>query len=242
MSHPEPAHTPAWRRGLVQAVDAPNGRVRVQFPDEDNLVSDWLPVAMPFALGARAFWLPRTGSQVAVLLDEHGEDGVVLGALYSQADPPPGVASAHLFHLEMEDGTKLSLDPDNGCVSLNTPGKVVVQTGSDLSATVGGNLTANVSGNANLQAAAITLKASQITLDAPNVTATAVLQAQGAVCANAGITTSSGGPVPGTLSVQGPVQSQSKVQAPDAVLGGKSFNGHVHGGVQGGGSQTSAPV
>lgn len=35
------------------------------------------------------YWLPDVGEQVEVLLDANGEDGVILGAVYSDVDKPP---------------------------------------------------------------------------------------------------------------------------------------------------------
>jgi phage baseplate assembly protein V len=215
----------------VQALDPARGRVRVQFPDEDNLVSDWLPVAVPFALGARAFWLPRVGSQVATLLDEHGEDGVVLGALYSQADPAPA-ASARQFLVQMEDGTTVCLDPDAKLVTVTTPGSIQAQAGGNITASAGGDLDGTAGGAVNLVGATVKLRGGSITLDGP-VTATQTVVAEGAICADAGITTSGGGAVPGNFHVSG------LVQAADATLGGRSFNGHQHNAPNG---PTSAPI
>ena len=44
---------------------------------------------MAAAGGSKIFNQPDMGSQVNVLLDRHGEDGVILGARYSKADQPP---------------------------------------------------------------------------------------------------------------------------------------------------------
>ena len=125
-----PSNAPVWRRGIVKQLDPAKARVKVLLPDEDQILTDWLPVLMPFALGAKAYWLPRQGSQVVVLLDEHGEDGVVMGALYSQADPAP-VQSETLVYLEMEDGTKITLDPDAQTVTVDTPRHLIAKAGQD---------------------------------------------------------------------------------------------------------------
>lgn len=130
---------PSWRRGLVHQVQG--YRVRVKFPDLDGLITDWLPVAQLVTLGARSFLMPRQGAQVVVLLDEHGEDGVVLPGIYSQADPPPGCDAA-AFYLEQEDGTKLILEA--GKITLDTPGDLVAKAG----------------GQATVEAPQITLKGS----------------------------------------------------------------------------------
>nr|WP_320132004.1 phage baseplate assembly protein V [uncultured Holophaga sp.] len=188
MSAPEQA-APTWRRGLVTAVAG--HQVRVKFPDLDGMISGLLPVASLVTLGARVWAMPRVGAQVVVLLDENGEDGVVLGGVYSTADPAPS-CSAEAIHAELEDGTAVTLQT----------GKVVVDTPGDVEAQAGGTAT---------------LKATKVILDAPLVQATQVLQVDGVIQANGGITTSSGGAVPGSLTMGG-----------DVVGGTISLQGHTH--------------
>jgi phage baseplate assembly protein V len=125
-----PNNAPMWRRGLVEGVWVAEGKVKVRLPDEDNMLTDWLPVGQSLTLGARSCRLPRKGMQVVVLLDEHGEDGVVLCGIYSQADPPPGTGELAIY-LETEDGTKLSVDPDTQTVTVDTPGHLVAVAGQD---------------------------------------------------------------------------------------------------------------
>lgn len=221
----EPA--PAWRRGIVTALRSTKCQAKVRFPDEDGLVSKWLPICVPFALGAKAYWLPRVGSQVVALIDEHGEDGVIMGAIYSDVDVPP-VDAAKTLHIVTEDGTKIEIDPEASTVTVDTPGKIVAKAGGNIDATAGGH----INGTAG---AASTFKAPQVTLDAPLVVCTGILRAQGVIQADAGITTSSGGSVPSTLTVAGTIKSES-----DLVSKTVSFNGHVHT-EQGDGAETSTP-
>jgi len=199
----------------------------VKFPDEDNIVSDWLPVCVPFALGAKAYWLPRVGSQVVALIDEHGEDGVIMGAIYSDVDVPP-VDAAKTLHIVTEDGTKIEIDPEASTVTVDTPGKIIATAGGDIDATAGGH----INGTAG---ASSTFKAPQVTVDAPLSIFKGIVRAEGVIQADAGITTSSGGSVPSTLTVAGTIKSET-----DLVSGSLSFNGHVHT-EQGDGNDTSTP-
>lgn len=219
---------PAWRRGLVRQVDPARHRVKVELPDEDHLLTDWLPVITRLSMGARSSVLPRVGSQVVVLLDEFGEDGVVLGGIFSATDPAPG-GDALLIRLDLEDGSVITLDPTQGVMTVDTPGRLVARAGGDVQVVTQANATLTATGNVDVQATKIQLKATvEITLDAPVVKATQVLQAQGVIQANGGISTTSGGSIPGALKVAGQVQSDSGITAPDATLGGKSFLGHQH--------------
>ncbi len=100
-----------YRRAIVSAVDPATARVRVSFPDADNMESYWLEVMQPRTLadGDRAYWLPDEGEAVVVLMDENDEAGVVLGAIYSSTDPPP-VASRDKRHVTYKDGATVEYD------------------------------------------------------------------------------------------------------------------------------------
>jgi phage baseplate assembly protein V len=97
------------RFGRVSELEAATARVRVAFGAEDALVSYWLPVLQQKTLSDRAYWMPDLEEHVVCLLDERGEDGVVIGAIYSEADVPP-VASLDRLHVEMKDGTTFDYD------------------------------------------------------------------------------------------------------------------------------------
>lgn len=98
-----------FRTGLVVAVDEQRVRVRVQVPDLDNLETGWLMVLAGKAQDDKDYWLPDEGEQVAVLLDVRGEDGLVLGAVYSEVDAPP-VVSRDKWHRRFKDGSSFEYD------------------------------------------------------------------------------------------------------------------------------------
>ena len=75
--------------GTVSAVDADRVQARVRLPECDNLRTNWLNVLQRNTQDNKDYWLPDVGEQVEVLLDANGEDGVILGAVYSDVDKPP---------------------------------------------------------------------------------------------------------------------------------------------------------
>jgi phage baseplate assembly protein V len=93
-----------FRTGLVVAVDERRVRVKVRVPDLDNLETGWLMVLAGKAQDDKEYWLPDEGEQVAVLLDMRGEDGLVLGAVYSEVDAPP-VVSRDKWHRREQPAT-----------------------------------------------------------------------------------------------------------------------------------------
>ncbi len=106
------------RLAIVKDQDPTTGRLRVVFGEFDQIVSYWLPVVVPKAQDDKVYWLPDIGEQVVCLMDEHDEAGVVLGAIYSQADSTP-VQSTDKFHLGFKDGTAVEYDRSTHVLALN---------------------------------------------------------------------------------------------------------------------------
>jgi phage baseplate assembly protein gpV len=100
---------PAFRVGIVQQQDPAHAKVRVVFPDYDQVVSWWLPVIFAKTQNDKAYWIPDVGEQVVCLMDLRDEAGAVLGAIYSDADLPP-VNSTDKFHLAFKDGASVDYD------------------------------------------------------------------------------------------------------------------------------------
>ena len=119
-----------YRRGIVTRTDPATCRVRVSFPDRDDVESWWLEVVQQGSLRDKAYRLPDIGEHVAVLMDEHGEAGAVLGSIYSAADKPP-VASQDKDHITYGDGAVMEYDRAIGIWSVTLPagGKLQFRVG-----------------------------------------------------------------------------------------------------------------
>jgi phage baseplate assembly protein V len=76
-----------FRVGLVKQQDLQGARLRVAFPDRDQMLSYWLPILFSKTQNDKSYWIPDIGEQVVCLMDEHDEAGTVLGAIYSSATP-----------------------------------------------------------------------------------------------------------------------------------------------------------
>ncbi|WP_056036622.1 phage baseplate assembly protein V [Loktanella sp. 3ANDIMAR09] len=142
------------RTGIVQEGRA--GQVRVLFEDE-GITSPWLDVLAAETKGAQAFNRPRPGNLVRVVMDDLAETGVVLGAIYSQADPPPADADT-TWTMVFGDGTAISYDETTGTLTLsNAAGADLRIVGQTLTfkgnVAIDGDLT--VSGQTTLQGTTI---------------------------------------------------------------------------------------
>jgi phage baseplate assembly protein V len=128
-----------FRVGIVKTQDVQNARVRVTFPAHNQLTSWWLPVVTPKSQNDKAYWIPDVGEQVVCLMDEHDEDGCVLGAIFSQADPAPPSMTADKWHVSFKDGAVIEYDRHNHVLAISVPANGTI------------NITVN-GGNINLAA------------------------------------------------------------------------------------------
>lgn len=139
------------------------GHVCVRFDDLDGMVSKPLKVVVARAHKDKAHHAPDIGAQVACVVDENIEDGVVLGEVYSDADPT-ATSNAALWYWKMMDGSEFEFDRDSGKLRIKTTSDITVETAT--SATV--------------------KAATEITLDAPLVKVTADMEIGGGISQGSG--------------------------------------------------------
>ncbi|HZO81119.1 MAG TPA: phage baseplate assembly protein V [Candidatus Binataceae bacterium] len=142
-----------FRVGLVRQQDVQGARVRVAFPDRDQMLSYWLPIVAFKTQDDKGYWMPDLGEQVVCLMDERDEAGAVLGAIYSTADTPP-VHSADKFHVAFKDGASFEYDRAAHALALNLPKGATMKislNGASLAIDASGNLTLVPADGAQLQ-------------------------------------------------------------------------------------------
>ncbi|MDO8433506.1 MAG: phage baseplate assembly protein V [Candidatus Binatus sp.] len=168
---PSYSRLPAFRVGIVREQDPALAKVRVVFPDYDNVISWWLPVVFAKTKNDKSYWLPDVGEQVVCLMDVRDEDGAVLGAIYSSEDPPPASSAdvvrfgfrdgtsveydrgAHLLEFQFNDGAEIKYDGGNHSMSINLPEGANFQltsSGAQIEIDTGGNVTIRGAGQVQL--------------------------------------------------------------------------------------------
>jgi phage baseplate assembly protein V len=128
-----------FRNGIVSAQDVPNCRVRVTFPDRNQMQSWWLPIIRQGTQNDKDYWIPDVGEQVVCLMDEHDEDGAVFGSIFSSTDTTPNGITADKRHLAPKDGAVFEYDRQSHTLTVTIPSNGTL------------NLTVN-GGNVNLSA------------------------------------------------------------------------------------------
>jgi phage baseplate assembly protein V len=170
--------------GLVSSVDYLSCRVKVSLEEFDGLETWWLKVPQRHTKATKSRPLmPEIGEQVAVLLQRDGVNGVVLGGIYSTAEPPP-VTDENTHYLRFSDGTILTYDREAHTLVADCVGSALVKTATTVTVQAG---------------QPVLVVAPRVTLDTPETILTGTLQVTGEVTLAAG------------LQATGDIQTQGKV-------------------------------
>lgn len=102
--------------GVVTAVNPLTAKARVEFAD-DNILSYWLPILQKKTLKDKFYSIVDVGEQVACLMDENSEDGVILGSIYTNHDKVPGITKdQHIA--KFEDGSFIEYNKENQMLTI----------------------------------------------------------------------------------------------------------------------------
>ncbi|CZV10500.1 TPA: phage baseplate assembly protein V [Enterobacter hormaechei] len=226
--------------GIICDIDEKAVRVRVTLPECDNLRSNWLPVLQRNTQENKDYWLPDIGEQVEALLDDNGEDGVVLGAVYSTVDTAP-LASRDKRYVHFSDGAAFEYDRKTHQLTINggiekilieikdttrlTSPQIEVKAQQVLVTSDSVNVKAE---DVSIEATTVDVKALDVTVDAPistfkgNVTIMKKLTWLGGMMGSGGAGNSAA--ITGNVNVQGNVNVSGSV-----MDGGGNSNHHSHG-------------
>lgn len=123
--------------GLVSKLDYLSCRVKVRLEEFEGLETWWLKVPQRHTKATKSRPLmPEIGEQVAVLLQRDGVNGVVLGGIYSTAEPSP-VTDEDTHYLRFKDGTTVTYNVQSGALAVNCVGSVVVQAATTITLQAG---------------------------------------------------------------------------------------------------------
>jgi phage baseplate assembly protein V len=152
------------RFGNITEIDAAKGRARVHF-EEDGIVSDWLPMVVKSSQQNKHESWYDVGDFVACMMDEHIEDGVIVGAIYDDNNAPP-IGNKDVEAKTFSDGTVIKYDRSSSTLTVECVGDVIIQC-------VNASVTAS----------------GQVTVDTPTATFTGDVNIQGGVSATGNIET-----------------------------------------------------
>ncbi|HCC0890470.1 TPA: phage baseplate assembly protein V [Salmonella enterica] len=225
--------------GIINDIDESAVRVRVTLPECDNLRSNWLPVLQRNTQNNKDYWLPDIGEQVEVLLDENGEDGVVLGAVYSTVDTAP-LASRDKRYVRFSDGAAFEYDRELHQLTVNGGiEKIVIEVKESTQlasprvevraqhVTVTSETVSVKATDVSVEASTVGVNAQSVTVDAPLSTFTGDVTVMKKLTWLGGMTGSGG--IGNSAVITGNVNVLGNIAASGAVMdSGGNSNHHSH--------------
>lgn len=118
------------RRGVVVDRDPKKMRVKVQFQDEDEVVTQWIDAVSKSSTGVSAFQMPGKDDEIWCAMDAKGEGGCLIGSRYNGKDAPPS-DSNDVVRVTWGGGF-FELNTASGNVQLKCGGAVSVEAGGDV--------------------------------------------------------------------------------------------------------------
>ena len=215
-----------FKFGIVS--EAKPGFAKVFFK-EDGLPSDWLPVLVRTSMKDKESWILNINEHVVCLCDEYLEDGVILGAIHSDPEPPDSGAAASKFRQVFEDGTYVEYDKESHILTANVQGSVICSATKDITASAGQSISAQASTQVTLKGPVINLQG--------NVNVIGVVSAGGLTLSSIPEAEGADGKVHGDININGAVNASGDVKS-----GSISLSNHKHIGVQTGTGVSGGPT
>ena len=113
---------------------------RVIFPDKDDLVSDWLPVAIPNSKSNKDEQHLDVGEHVFCSMLGNGlESGIVLCSIYDDENKP-STGEQDIRKAEFEDGTEVIYDRGKNLLKINCVGDIEIRAQGNVTVSAGDNM------------------------------------------------------------------------------------------------------
>lgn len=228
------------RFGNITEIDVSKCYARVKFLD-DGIVSAPLQIVVMGALSTKFFHIFDVNEQVACLMDENSEEGVILGALFSDDINPVG-GNKDVVKVVFPDDSTIEYNRSSHEYNIDIKGKINITAESEINidapvVNVDAEVINATATTINIEGATNITGATEITGDlnvVGNITGlivTAVTSVSTPALSGSGFSMSGAG-----MNVAGPIEGTS-VEA-----NGIDLETHVHGGVQTGGGSTAPPT
>ena len=184
---------------------------------EDGILSFFLISAGTPSLSNHTFSI---NEQVACLMDENSEEGVILGAIFNDKTPPNNGGDG-IFRVKFDDDSVIEYDRNSHEYKLDIKGKINISAQTEV----------NVNAvNANITASAIAK------IQAPVIELTGAVAISGALTVGGTITAPGGGAISGNFEVDGQIKGATIT---DGTI---SLGTHKHIGVTTGGGTSGTPT
>lgn len=220
-----------FKYGTISAFK--KGYAKVFF-DENNIVSDWLPVLVRKSKSDKESWQLEANEHVVCLMDDSCNSGVILGAIPNDQDAPDPGEGAGIYRKLFSDGTLIEYNKTTKKLKVDVKGSLEAKTETSAKIEAGTTLQAKAGISATVEAATIELKGIVNVTGALNVSGIATIA--GAMAA-AGISSTGGLPITST----GDISTTGEISGSEVKAGLISLKNHKHPGIQPGAGITGLP-
>jgi len=187
------------RFGNITEVDPVKGYARVTFTD-DGIVSDWLQFLTLGAIKDNFSHTFSINEQVACLMDENSEEGVILGAIFNDKTPPNNAGDG-IFRVKFDDDSVIEYNRNSHEYKLDIKGKINISADTEINIT-------STAGEVKVNALNATVTATTLAkIQAPAIQLTGAVAISGALTVGGTITAPGGGAISGDLKATGDVQA-----------------------------------
>lgn len=128
--------------GIISEMDSSKGSARVQLL-EDESVTGFLQIIYNKTSSDKFFHSLDVGDQVACVVDENREYGVIMGSVYSDGDETDDSFEDGVFKVLFSDGSFIVYDKNTGEYTLDTIANVNVVSGGDVNVDADGQVVFN---------------------------------------------------------------------------------------------------
>jgi len=210
------------RFGKISDIDPDKCYARVRFTD-DEIVSDWLQIVVLGAISNQFFHIFDINEQVACLMDENSEDGVIIGAVFNDKTTPSN-GGKDVVRVSFSDDSFIEYNRSSHEYTIDIKGKINISAESEINITSESEVKINAL-NATITATTLAK------IEAPAIQLNGAVAVSGGLTVGGTITAPGGGPISGDIEVTG-----------DVKAGTVSLKTHIHPGVQTGSGSTGPPT
>ena len=202
------------RFGNITEIDVNKGYARVTFID-DGIVSAPLQMCVMGAISNKYFHTFDVNEQVACLMDENSEEGVILGAIFNNSTAPDG-GNKDIVRVKFSDNSSIEYNRSTHEYNIDVKGKINITSESDLKiksnskVNIEGATEVKISSDAvvNVQALTANITASTLAkIEAPVIQLNGAVAVTGAITVSGTLTAPSGAPITGDLKATGNVEA-----------------------------------
>lgn len=229
------------RFGNISEFDPQKGYARVTFID-DGIVSDWLQVIVKNSLDNKYFHSFDINEQVVCLMDENLEDGVILGAIFSDSISPDG-GNKDIVRVKFSDDSSIEYNRNTHEYNIDIKGKINIKSDSEV------NIETQT---AKIDAQVVNVDAEVVNVDATTIIVTGETTVTGNLTVTGVVTAASisapimgGGGVDiesGNITATGDIQATGEVSGSTVKAGTIDLGAHAHSGVTTGVNSSGPPI